>query len=225
MPRENIILFLWSTLIAFPLLLGLYRIKKIDIAFFPFIAILACGLLAECLRFFQIWLYFNQGVKTNFIIYNVYILVIAFLYLQLFYNWGTIGTKKWVLYFMWGLLFAVWLLDHVLLGPQRIFILTAIFRMTYSSLLCLLAIHQINRLIVNEKQSLLKNPKFLICISVLLFFVLYIIQESVILFDPKISKAFFKAIFIIRSRISTFIYLLFFLAILWIPPKKIFIQL
>jgi hypothetical protein len=72
---------------------------------------------------------------------------------------------------------------------------------------------------------LLKNPRFIICIGVLLFFVLYIIQESVGLFAPKISKDFFKAIFIIRSRISTFIYLLFFLAILWIPTKKPFIQL
>ncbi len=225
MPRENIILFLWSALIVFPLGLGLFRLKKIDEAFYPFIAICGCGLLAELLRFYQIWLYFNAGVQTNYVIYNIYILVISLLYLQLFFNWQTFGTQKWRLYIGWSILLFVWLTDHVFLGVERLINMTSIFRMTYSSMICLLSVQQINRLIINEKRSLLKNPRFLICISILVFFLLYIIQESVHLFNPDISQVFFKAIFIIRSRMTTFVYLLFFLAILWIPPKKPFIQL
>lgn len=225
MPRENIILFLWSALIIFPLGLGLIRLKKMDEAYRPFIAICACGLLAELLRFYQIWLYFNEGIKTNYVIYNIYILAIALLYLQLFFNWQTFGLQKWKLYLGWGILVSVWLTDHVFLGPERLLTMTSIFRMTYSSMICLLSVQQINLLIINEKKILLKNPRFLICISVLVFFLLYIIQESVHLFDPDISQVFFKAIFIIRSRMTSFIYLLFFLAILWIPPKKPFIQL
>ncbi|MCU0373931.1 MAG: hypothetical protein MUF24_01365, partial [Chitinophagaceae bacterium] len=157
------------------------------------------------------------------VVYNLYVFALGILYPLFFYRQGAI-SRHW-LQVVWLVFGAVWLADHLFFGVSRILSHTQVFRMVYSSVLCVLAVKQINLLIISSKTTLLRHPAFLVCCGVLLFFMPYIIQESIKLFNPAISADFFTAIFALRKIMVIFVYLLYTLAFLWAPTKKTFILL
>jgi hypothetical protein len=59
----------------------------------------------------------------------------------------------------------------------------------------------------------------------LVFFSLYILNEGFVLFGPQTSMEFLKSFFKFRQWLNPFLYLIFTVAVIWIPPKKPFIQL
>lgn len=211
-----------------PFLLGLYRYKKIDGSYYPFIAVLGCAVLSETYRTIQLYNYYqgwNWPVGISTIGYNLYVLAIGLLYTILFYKWGLFENKTKPYYLVLIILSIAWVFDHLIINGNRIASPTKYYRLFYSLLLCLFAISHINKLIVSEKHSLLRNASFLICLGLLFFFVPYIIIEGVFLFSPKTSPDFYISVYQIRGRFNPLIYLIFTVAILWIPPKKPFIQL
>ena len=207
---------------------GMARQKKMDESYYPFIAIMGIASITEFIRITQLFNYFiNLGLPIGISIevYNLYVLAIGILYPILFYKWGLLRRPAYILQLVIGILVLIWVTEHFVFNGYQLPKPTKFYRLTYSLLLCLFAIHHINKLIVREKNRLLRNLSFLICIGLLFFFIPYIINEGIFLFNPKISGDFYSSVFEIRSRYNPVIYLFFTVAILWIPRKKPFILL
>jgi hypothetical protein len=223
---SGLIITLISPWIAFAV--GLVRLKKMDGSYYPFIAIMGVASITEFIRITQLFNYYlNLGLPIGLSIevYNIYVLAIGILYPLLFYKWGLLRRPAYILQLIIGALVLIWVIDHFVYNGYQLPKATKFYRLTYSLLLCLFAIHHINKLIVREKKMLLRNSSFLICLGLLFFFIPYIIIEGIFLFNPKTSPDFYASVFEIRSRYNPVIYLIFTVAILWIPPKKPFIQL
>lgn len=225
MPKQALYNFMLSCLPAIPLLAGLWRYRKIDSAYHPLVWICGVGILAETWRFWEITQYFSTGRPTNMLGYNLYVLIVSQCYLLIFHRWKLFQRLPMLFQVMQVLFLLVWLIDHFVLQGFRLLESTLFFRLFYASSLSLLAIQQINNLIINYRKNLLTSASFLICAGILLLFVPYILQEVLHLIIPQLSKTFFVEVFNIRPRINAFVYLLYLLAILWTPRKKPFMML
>ncbi len=211
-----------------PLIAGLSRLKKMDPAFHSLIYIFGAAVVAEIIRFINLYTYYINNQEDNyrsFIGYNFYVLIIGLLYTHFFFKLGLFKKREWLYKVMLIALPLLWIFDHFVIHGYSIHKPTIIYRLFYAFFLCLYAVQQINKLLVTERGNLLTNPAFLVCFCLLFFFLPYIISEGIFLFNPKVSDSFAKAVFLFRSYANPINYLIFTVAMLWIPPKKNFIQL
>lgn len=211
-----------------PLIFGLRKLKKIDPIFYPFLTILGCAFLAEVFRFFQLLGYYNNlslGIGVHIIGYNLYIIAISLLYSQFFYNLGHLRVPVRFHHWIMGLLGLLWIADHFFIGGYRLPDMTKVFRLSYSFLLCIIAIVHINKLLVEAREGLLKNSSFLICTGILFFYTPYIVTEGIFLFLEKPSTEFYASVILLRQITIILMNSIFLLAVLWMPQKKRFIQL
>jgi hypothetical protein len=199
-----------------PFVAGLFRYKKMDPDYRSMVFIFGFAFIAEALRATRVLNYYGQlglPFPLSFIEYNLYILAIGLLYTHFLYILISV------------VLFIFWFWDHFIFRGNRIHELTKEYRLFYAFLLCLMAIQQINRLVVAERQHLLKNSSFLICCCLLFFFLPYIISEGIFLFAKDYSLSFANAVGLFRRWSNLLVYLTFTIAVLWIPQKKNFIRL
>lgn len=211
-----------------PFIAGLIRFKKMDPAYHSLIYVFGAAVLAECTRFILVYHYYTRNqedIYRSYIGYNLYVLAIGLLYTHLFFKWGLFEKRVWLFRLLMLLLPLVWVVEHFIMKGNQVHAQTMIYRLFYAFLLCLYAIQQINRLLVTKRGNLLKNASFLVCFCILFFFLPYIITEGIFLFNPKVSLSFVEAVFFFRSIANPINYIIFTLAVLWIPPKKNFIQL
>lgn len=207
---------------------GIFRWKKIDSAYKPLILIMGCAFFNELFRFSQRINYayeFGWPIGFSLISYNLYVLAISILYLVLFKNLGVFQKNGRLFYLLIIVFVITWTVDHFFIPGNSIFGATKYFRIFYSFILCLIAIQKINMLLVVERKTLVKNSAFLVCMAILFFFLPYIVTECVTLFVRKPSIAYLEAVYQFRKISIPFIYFIYTLAVLWIPPKKPFIQL
>ena len=225
--------YLFSIILNFllpgiPFWIGVFRWKRIDERFYPIIAIMGVAFVNELFRFFQLLNYVGKlgwSLGLSLMGYNLYVLIISFLYVILFKNLGVFTNRKKLFQIILAVFFIFWLTDHFLLPGHSIHGTTKFFRIFYSFILSLLAIQKINILIVTEKKSLINNPAFLICICMLFYFLPYIVTECITLLIKSTTLEFQKAVYKFRKISNIVIYLIYTLAVIWIPPKRQFIQL
>lgn len=204
----------YSILIA--VIIGLIRFRKINQAYQPFIFITILSLLSEIASYFFIKYY-----KTNAIIVNVFILLEFLLWLWQFKKWGGFSKgQQWKYQVLAFGLITIWLIENILLS--RIFVFNSVSTLVSAFILVFLAIDQVNKLIVEEKNNLLRNSKFLICCGVLIFHTYKIMVESFYVMKINQSNSFLLNIFIILVLVNLFVNLLFALATLWIPTRQKF---
>jgi len=91
----------------------------------------------------------------------------------------------------------------------------------YSFCVVLLGIRVINDLLFTER-DLLKNPTFLICIGIIIFFTYQIIEEMFWLYGLKESAIFRQNIQSILMIINLLSNLIYALAILWMRKRQAF---
>jgi hypothetical protein len=221
-------IFLNFLLPLVPFLIGLFRWKKMDPVFHPFIIVLGSAFLVEIFRGFQLMDYYNKwnlGIGISLIGYNLYVLVISILFAKFFHNIGQLRLFPKMFHLLIAIFILLWVFDHFILPGNDIHYPTKVFRLFYSFVLCILSIQHINTLLIQERGLLLKNSSFLICLGILIFFIPYIITEGIFLFLGKSSPSFLQSVYNMRKITIILMNLIFLLAVLWIPQKKRFIQL
>ncbi len=202
--------------ILFAVLIGLIRFRKIDPSYHPFIFIITFSLINEIASPF-----FVEKYKTNAININVLIVIEYMLWVWQFKCWGVFDKrKKWKFLAAMTLLPIVWFIENIILS--NIFTFNSIFSLISAFLLVFLAIDQVNKLIVEEKKSLLKNAKFLISCGVIIFHTYEIMINSFYVMKLDQSNDFLSNIFIILVLVNLFVNLLFALATIWIPTRQKF---
>lgn len=206
-------LFLLSMSILLPIFAGIIRFRKISSIYHPFIYLLFIGILNE---FASHWL--NSKNQTTAFPTNIYFLIEGLILLWQFRIWKNILRNTTFFWLLFASFIAVWVYDYILLG--NIVRFSLIYQLYYSLVIILLCITEINRIIINERNSIIRNPIFIICIGIILFFSYKIMAEVFYCYAPKITMK--KNIFVYEAYMNVVYNILLFIAILCIPPKKIF---
>jgi hypothetical protein len=195
--------------------IGLIRFRRINPAFYPFLYIMWAGSVNEITSTVIVFLGYY-----NIINFNIYNLVESILGVWLFYRWHLFYQTNRLYYALLLTFSLTWLLDIVFISGFSHF--NSFYRIFYSFVLILLSINMINRLLFQERISLLKNPVFLICSGFIIFYTLTVSTEAFFVYGLKLSPAFQENINYILNSANLLCNLIYALAILWMPRRQAF---
>lgn len=200
----------WSIVIAG--VIGIFRIKEMDPAYYPFLILTFIGIGNETLSYLLVF----NGMYTT-VNNNVYVLIEGLLIGLFFDSVRLFRKQRTLLITLFSLLF-VWILEVSLRGINTRF---NYFRIFYSFIIVLLSINMINKLLLSEKRGLLRNSMFLFCIAFIIYFTLKVLQNAFWIYGlNKNSNSFLGAMLDIHTWVNLLTNLIYALAVLWIPRKQ-----
>jgi len=202
-----------SYIILIPAVIAAVRFSTMDNAFKPLAYNLWIGVATEITAHI-----FRVTIRNNLYVYNVFMLLDLFTFLWLFKNWGAfsrISRQKEIVFLSAFLL--IWLFDNFYLsslGSNNI-----IFRIVYSMTLLLIAITQLNNVIIKNNGYLKFNPYIYICIGVIFYYAysIFIGLFNSPLFTPTV--VLWKWNMLIYVIINVLTNLLFAISLLWMQKK------
>lgn len=157
--------------ISLAAIIGWLRYKNLDPDFFPFLILITMGLVNETISYIVIGM-----KKSNAVNFNIYTLLELLLLTWQFQKWKLFGKKA-----IWAKTIALtgivfWLAENFLVNSIRSF--NSYFLIFSAYIIVLMSITMINRLALKENNLLIKNPIFLICLGLLLFFTYAVLVEA-----------------------------------------------
>jgi len=207
------LIFILGLSIFIPVLVALFRWKKIGKAYYPFLLLLVIWLVNEIISYLLI-----KQKQSNAINCNIGYLVESLLITYQFNRWQLFNKNGNLYYFLMVSFVGAWLAETFLFESIRHF--ASHFIIFHSFAITLLSINMLNRLIASEKKGLLRNAIFLICVGFILFFTYSVVVETFYLFGLSASKSFQKAVTAILYAINFMTNLLYAYAVIWIPKKS-----
>lgn len=207
--------FLLSLSIIAPVITGVIRYRSIPASYYPLIYLLLIGFANEiiCYLFF----YHSSNAVPN----NIYFLCEFLLLTWQFHNWKNILRHVGVFLLLLLLMALLWLSENILFGTITVF--NPAFQVCYSLVLVLLAVNQLNWLVVNVRRKILVNTKFIVSVAVIIFFSYKVLTEIFYYYAP--DNPVKNNIFVIESYLNVGYNIMLTIAIICIPPKSNFIQL
>lgn len=163
------IFFLLSQSILLPLITGLIRLRRIDKSYRPFFILLVIGILTELISFVII----QKLYKSNIVILNIYTLLEWILIAWQFHAWGFLKQRKKTFYLLLILTTLWWVAENCVL--HALTEMTPYFHFLCNFLIVLLSVNEINFMITHQNRNLFRNPKFLICIGFIIYFLYMIV--------------------------------------------------
>src|SRR6185312_11877105 len=100
-----------------------------------------------------------------------------------FKSWKNILKKDWVYYTLIAAICAIWTTENIIFGKLTVF--GPAFQISYCMILILLAVNQLNWLLVNERGNIMKNPIFLICIGMIIYYSYKVLTEVFYYYAPE----------------------------------------
>ncbi len=208
-----------GTILSFSILIagviGIFRFAQIRDIYRPFIYLIWIGCITEVVSTYFAYVYHN-----NLAVGAIYRLCESLFLLWFFSRLGIFTKQSKILYALSGIFVVIWLTDNFL-SSHLTKNVTFYFDIVYALSIVLLAIRAINDLLFTEK-NLLKNPTFLICIGLVIFFTYQIIQRMFWLYGLRESAEFRRSVQIILYIINCLTNLIFALAIVWMRKRQPF---
>ena len=202
---------IFSLTIGIGAIIGWVRFRKTDPAFFPFLLLLTIAFVNEVTSIVLL-----QTGNSNVINFNVFELVESFLLTWQFLKWG-LFEKRRVLYFVVQCLFGcLWIGENFVTSFQ---FFDSYFIIIHSFAFVMMAISMINGIVLKESLSLLKQPVFLICMGLIIYYNYAVLVEAFWVFGLYHSKVFRLAIYEILAYVNLVTNLIFAFAFLWIPMR------
>jgi len=212
--------FQFTVLSSFSILIAgiisLIRFKKINKSYYPFIITIILACINEILSDYLI-----KTGKSNSINGNVYVCIESLLILFQFRNWGSFNNRKYLFWYLFYLFIGVWIAENFFIS--KIIYINSYFRITYSFILVLLGINQINEIIIRDRKNIIINPVFLICIAIVFYFTYKVLLEVFWLYGVNKSDNFRTSVYEIHAWINLFSNLIYALAVIWMPKKQRFL--
>lgn len=168
---NNYLSFILSLLVLLPLTIGLIRYKRIKNDYRPFLVVIMLAVLAELFSYMTIKLF-----KNNAVVSNVYYLLECMLLLYQFYRWRFYTTPRSWYWVIPAVFLLIWIMENLVYLQITEF--SPVFRISYSFLLVVLGINEINYLITHENRQLFRNARFLMCIGFIIYFLYQILFEG-----------------------------------------------
>ena len=159
--------------------------------------------------------------KSNAADIKIYSLLESLIVLYQFCVWRKSGRARQMFLVLWVACIAFWFIEVVVFHNLNTF--SPFFRVFYAFIIVLFSINQINALMFNHDGPLFKNPRFLLCLGFIVFFIYQILYEAsyYILAEPSIHRLE-VAIKIIMGfgYINFIINLLYALTLFYVSDKK-----
>lgn len=202
-------------LITVPAIVSWVRYKNINPAFYPFLIWVWAGFLNETI---SIFLMFNG--YYNIVNFNIFLLAQSLLFLWLFKRWNLFNQKK-IYFFLLTAFIVAWLRETIFFSKlTQAF--NSYFLIFHSFIIVLMSISIINMLLMKERASLSRNPVFIICSALVLFFTLQVLTEAFWAYGVKLSPSFQNGLTLIVVFTNLFCNFIYTLAIVWMPKKQPF---
>ena len=195
---------------------GCIRFRKIDTAFLPFLLWLWVGFINEVSS-----IALMKAGYPNIINYNVFSLFEAIVLTRQFKNWGLFRKQSYSYTVIQIFFAASWCFETVLRNNMSE--VNSYFIICYSACLVLMSINMLNKIMFEEPSTLIRNPIFLICMGLIIYFTYAILVEAFLLYGLNESTQFRISIYEILAYINLFTNLVFAIATLWIPLKRQYI--
>lgn len=205
--------FILSLSILIPMIAGLVRYRLIPVSYRPLLYLLFIGVINEMTCYF---FFYNS---SNAVPTNIYFLCEFLLYAFQFRKWKNILQNDWLFRSLIVGMSALWFVENIVF--QKIAIFSPLFQVSYSFILVLIAVNQLNWLIVNEKNNIITNPIFIICIAIIIFFSYKVLTEVFYYYAQSLIK---NNIFVIEECLNVAYNILLAIAIVCIPRKRDFTQ-
>lgn len=205
----------FSLTIVFGAIIGWTRFQKTDPAFLPFLLLLSIGFVNEVTSI----LLMTYG-HSNMINYNLFELVESILLTWQFLKWGLFEKMKKLYYLLQVVFVFLWAGENFIHSFQAF---NSYFIIVHSFLFVMMGISMINRVSLKESTPLLKQPVFLICIGLIIYFDYAVLVEAFWVFGLNHSASFRLRVYAILAYINLFTNLIFALAFLWIPMRPRYI--
>ncbi len=197
-------------------IIGWIRIRKTDPAFLPFIFLLTTGFITELTSIFFIY-----AGYSNAFVYNLYTLAEALLITWQFRYWQLFRLKR-TSYFVFKLLLVCgWLMETFL--RQELTSFNSYYIIVTSVFIVFTAINGLNRVLFASATPLYRNPVFLICLGLVVYFTYSVLVEVFWLYGLNRSTFFRLRVYQLFVYVNLFSNLLFVTATLWIPLKQRYI--
>ena len=205
------ITFLLSLSIVFPFLAGLVLYKSIHKSYQPFLIYITLSFVTEILSYILIRIY-----HTNLVLLNVFSLLECILLFTQFHKWGFIKRNGYY-YFFLAAVFVAWVTENFLIS--EITVTNRMFLISYSFLLVLLSIREINHAMILSNESLYENARFIICTGMIIFFTFNIIAQTFRFFGSGFSKDFMRNVFSIVAYTNAITNLIYAFGVYYMPKK------
>lgn len=211
----SVVFFVISQSILLPIIIGLFRFKTIKKSYFPFLLDLIMGFFTELSSFILIKKYHT----SNAIPTNLFVLIEWILLVYQFKQWGSLKQKN-AFYLLLGIPVLIWLVENIVF--RKIVEFSPYFRILYSFLLVLMSITEVNFKIIHDNKNLLKNPRFIIYIGFIIFFIYQIVYEWAYQLSLVEPTYFTKAVSSMFGYINALTNIIFSIAFLLIPVQRKF---
>jgi hypothetical protein len=208
MPYWLIELLRYSILLA--AVLAILRYQKTDTRYYPFFYLIWIGVINEIISTILV-----QNGYYNIINSTIYSFIEAILILLLFYKFNLYSLK--IFYFLLLIISAAYVVEEMYIRFQAF---NSYSRIIKGFILVLCSISMINKLLVEEKYVLIKNPMFIISVCFLLYFLMGIVVESFYVYTLPFTSDFRKKIFAIMMIINLIINFIYAYSFLLMPAKK-----
>jgi hypothetical protein len=208
------LLLVFSYSILLPFLISVLRFKVIAREYHPFIYLLLLGVVNEIISTILNYKGYSNAVNSN-----IYVLLESVMLVWLFARWK-LFRRPALFYALLIFLISFWLFENFYISKISYF--SSYFRILYSFVIVLMSIQIVNRLIVREQRSLVKNSMFIISVGFIIYYIYKILVEIFWVYGLNNSKEFQNDVYNILHFINLFTNLIFALAILWMPRKREF---
>lgn len=208
--------FILSESVLIPLLIGVIRFNRIRGTYHPFFWLLVLGFVTETISGILI----HRFHTSNAIPVNLDVLGELLLIAWQFRIWNIDQSgKKWMPALVSAMV-VFWIIENLVFGHIRDF--SPYFRVSYSFLVVLFSVNRINFLLTYENRNLLKNPRFLICIGFIIFYLYQIVYEWAYQVSLEGVTEVTASISFLFDYINVFSNLIFAAALLLIPSRRKF---
>ncbi|NML19626.1 hypothetical protein HHL16_02015 [Pseudoflavitalea sp. G-6-1-2] len=212
--------FVLSLSIVFAVLIGIVRFSKVDRSYYPFLYRTFLVLIVEITA----RILFHSGEPRNFtVVLNTFSILDFCLFTWMFHNWRLFNGNRTAFLSILGAGFIAWV--TITLVVSDLHVPNFLFRMLYSIVLVAFSVNTFNRAVVNDRRNIFRNPKFWICLGIIIFYTFFILVCLVNLqLFKQISTLFRQNLQEINVYSNILANLFYAVAILWIPRKKNFLM-
>ena len=194
-------------------ILGALRFSKIGKIYRPFIYLVWIGCFNELLN-----IYLGQHGHYTFVNMAFYDLCESVFLLWFFRELKVLKSRR--LFYVFLITFvAVWCMEVSLITHFKNFM--RYYFAVYYLCIVLLSIRAVNDLLFTERE-LGKNPAFLICVGMIVFFTFGIISKMFMFFNLNISTDFLRNVSAIYNILNFLTNLIYALAVLWMRKRQAF---
>lgn len=206
---------LFSASIFIAGIIGLIRFNKIEEHYYPFLYFIWLGCINEVISFTLI-----MSRQSNYINNNAYVFIASLFIVWFFKNNGLFHNRIPAFYSVLAALITLWLFESFWIINIKEQIGTY-FRIFSSFLTILMSIQLINTMLVAGTNNLIRNPVFLISLTFILYFTFKTLVEAFWIYGLQSSESFQLLVWNISVFVNLFTNLIYALALLWIPRKKL----